>query len=107
MVGVAGEVLSGHRLVAVDGAGAMVYASDFNAIGLTLNAALVGGNVAVQQSGFVSEPSWNWTPSLPIFQAEMGQLTQVRPVTGTLRRVATALSPTKIALDFQPPTILI
>jgi hypothetical protein len=107
LVGVAGAALSGHRLVAVDGAGAMVYATGPDAIGLTLNAAAVGGNVTVQQGGFLSEPSWSWIPGQPVFQVGAGQLTQTIPTTGMLRQVAVALSPTKIALDLQPPTILI
>lgn len=107
LVGVAGAALSGHRLVAVDGTGAMVYATGPDAIGLTLNAASIGGDVTVQQGGFVSEPSWNWAPGSPIFQVGAGQLTQTIPTTGMLRQVAVALTATKIALDLQPPTILI
>ncbi len=107
LVGVAGAAISGHRLVTVDGAGGLIHATGPDAIGLTLNAAAIGGEVTVQQGGFVTEPSWTWTPGEPIFQTGAGQLTQTIPTAGMIRQVAIALSPTKIALDLQPPTILI
>ena len=105
--GIAGEILSGHRLVEYNASGLLVYSSGFSAVGLTAASALAGAVVEVFPAGALVEPSWNWTPGQPIFQTGLGQLTQVLPVSGFIRQVAIAQSATSIVIDLQPATILI
>jgi len=106
IIGVAGEDLSGHRVVKVNGAGAYIYCQDIYGIGLTLGAATSGNPVSVQTVGEVEEPSWAWTPGLPVYQTGMGLLTQVLPTSGFIREIGIALAPTKISLTFQSPIAL-
>lgn len=47
------------------------------AIGITLTAAADGEPVQVQKFDRIVEPSWDWTPGLPIYCGLEGALTQV------------------------------
>jgi hypothetical protein len=93
--------LGGHRAVTVDG-----YHADQNNMdrlgGITKSAGSAGALVEYQRSGLMHEPSWNWTPSLPILVGTAGILTQTPPA-GVIRRVAWPVSPTEINIDLFPP----
>ncbi|MEM9968501.1 MAG: hypothetical protein AAF755_10405 [Pseudomonadota bacterium] len=99
---VAAEPLGGHRAVTVDG-----YLADQLTLarlaGITKAAGALGALVEYQRDGFMSEPSWNWTPNQPIFVGAFGVLTQTPPVTGSVRRVAWPVSPTEINIDLFIP----
>lgn len=101
--GIAGENLSGHRVVTVDGSGQYVYCSDIYGLALTTGAALAGDSVELQAMGEIEEPSWAWTPKAPVYQTGLGQLTQSVPTSGFIREVGIALTATKILLTFQSP----
>lgn len=109
----AGQVLSGHRVVTTNGAGQAIYADVANAahvngvVGLTTNAALLGGDVTVVDSGQVSEPSWNWSTNLPIYLTGMGQLTQTLPTTGFALQIAVPTSATSVIVAIKMPIFLI
>lgn len=82
---IAGTVLSGHRVVMLNQSAKVIYANstDINAIryilGITLNAAPYNELVNVKMIGIITEPSWNWDTTLPIYLGSNGQLTQIIP----------------------------
>lgn len=106
---VAGAALGGQRAVSLNGTGEVVYFSDLAAtvIGVTTGAVLMGQIATVRISDVLEEPTWAWTPGLPVFASAGGVLTQVPPATGVLVLVGTALSPTTMRIDPEPPTTLI
>lgn len=95
--GIAGEDLSGHRVVYLS-QGSFFYADkDFeekilSVAGVTTGAALSGGNIQVISLGVISEPSWTWTYPAPVFIGNNGQLVQARPTTGFLVQIGSASS---------------
>lgn len=78
--------IGGHRVLALDASGAVIYADNStlahaaNLIGLSLNAASSGGAISVLRGGEVIEPTWTWTPLLPVYLGINGLLTQTAPV---------------------------
>ena len=94
------EALGGHRAVTADGYHCTPTTLDKLA-GITKGAASIGNLAAIQTSGYMTEPSWSWTPDAPIFVGASGVLTQSAP-SGVARRVAWALSTTEINIDLFP-----
>ncbi len=84
----AGQDLSGHfaLMFADDGSGSVVYADptsiDYTFAGISLGAAVSGTMVQVMTNGLVVEPSWSWTPLLPVYIGLLGALTQTVPTVG-------------------------
>lgn len=85
----ASSPLGGHRVVmnAIDGR--LAYASNdiaqsaYTILGITLGAATENALVEVQSFGLLAEPSWAWTPNLPIYLGTNGLLTQTMPTAPT------------------------
>lgn len=99
-------VISGHRAIAVDGAGYAIYADATTGtasayIGISTGAITDNAPVTVSIVGDMIEPSWSWTAGLPVFIGSSGNLTQTAP-SGTQRIIGTALSATSIALVPNP-----
>lgn len=104
----AGETLSGHRAVFVDTDNKLYYAdpADESArviCGITTGAASAGATASAQFSGVMNEPSWSWTPALPVFLSTNGALSQTPPPSGYLVEVGRALTPTSILIEFSTP----
>lgn len=99
----AGAAISGHRALMVLPAGGVAHAdpslAGFEFVGISTGAAAAGAQVQVVESGVITEPSWAWTPALPIYVAPSGNLTQTPPSSGTLQQVAVALSATAILVQ--------
>ena len=82
---IASVAISGHRVVVLNAEGKAEYASNANPahlgriVGLTLNAASQGGVLTIQNYSDVTEPSWNWNVTLPVFLGKDGHLTQLPP----------------------------
>jgi hypothetical protein len=99
----AAQNLSGHRMVVATPSGA-VYADPTNPahadalLGLTTGAALSGDQVTVLAAGEMVEPSWSWTPGLPLYVTSSGLLSHTPPSTGWVQIVALAVTPTSILL---------
>lgn len=107
---IAGEALGGHRAIYIS-AGEARYATaadDSAAVvaGITTGAAGVGDAVEYQLSGELTEPSWNWTPELPVFLGLNGQLTQTPPTAGAIVELGIALTPQTIIVRVQRPAFL-
>lgn len=106
------DVLSGHRAVravddgtvAVCDAGTLSHAATF--LGVSRDAASAGAPVSVQTEGELIEPSWSWTPGLPVFVGASGALTQTSPAAGFALVVGFAQSPTSLWIQPRPPVVL-
>jgi hypothetical protein len=107
----AGVALGGHRMVVIDD-GVLVYADASipdhgeRVLGMTLGAVSEGEAAIVQTGGFVSEPSWNLIPDLPIYLALSGQISQIPPTSGFLLALGSAVSETKVYLNPEVPIYL-
>lgn len=103
--------LGGHRAVRLQ-AGQAVYANSTATadahlvLGLTLGAVDAGGTAQIQTTGVLAEPSWAWTPDLPVFCGLAGGLTQIAPTAGFSLIVGTAVSPTAIFIGAKSPIVL-
>jgi len=103
---VAAVDLGGHRAITVFGQYASPDDEDILA-GITTNAVKAGDTTYALRDGIITEPSWSWTPGLPIFIASGGVLTQSPPTSAKIRRVAWAMTSTTINVDFYPAIELI
>lgn len=109
LVHTAGEAIGGHRFVILDASEDLFYASNTvladaeKVLGMTTNAAPIGGSATVQRSGELEEPSWSWTLDTPIFLSSNGQMTQTRPsASGSfVLQVAFPITPTKVFIDLK------
>lgn len=103
--------LSGHRVVVERSDGTWEYADNATADhmhrppALTTGASADGALCQAVAFGEVDEPSWGWTPGLPLFLGETGVLTHTAPVTPAvfLLEVGAALSATRIFFDPKTP----
>lgn len=101
---VAGETLGGHRVVK-QFEGAAYYADPgdpYDAIGVTLGAASLGGVVNVAVAGEVEEPSWTWAAG-PVYLGANATLTQTPPTDAPTLRIGVAISPTRLAVTLDQP----
>lgn len=107
----AAVALGGHRAVRLQ-AGEAIYAdntvlADANVVlGITRGAAAAGALAQIQFGGLMTEPSWAWTPDLPVFCAAAGALTQTPPITGFSLIVGIATRPTQILIGAKSPIVL-
>jgi hypothetical protein len=112
----AGSTISGQKAVVQQVDGTLIY-DDSTEAGfmdrppyLSLNGATVGNAVTCVVFGFVEEPTWSWTPDLPIYLGPNGALTQTVPTLAAGNRFSLQLgvpsSPTQILWDPQIPVTL-
>jgi len=103
--------VSGHRVMKI-AIGGVTYASsdDITAanlvLGITIGSAVAGAIVDVQLSGELTEPSWNWTPGLPVFCGISGYLTQDVPTSGFVIIVGQVTTPQTIIVTIKTPIII-
>jgi hypothetical protein len=108
----AGENLGGHKLVILNNSEKALYASGSNVvhankiIGITTGAASVNTQAEIQTYGELSEPSWSWDASKPLFAGLNGALTQAPPSSGFVQQVASVISSTKIFINIQPAIVI-
>lgn len=108
--------LGGHRAVVFSASGKLIYASSSNLehlhriAGITITAANAEELVSVMRSGEVTEPSWNWDITLPVYLADNGLLTQTPPATPVAAFsvvVGFPTSATSLFVTIREPIILI
>jgi hypothetical protein len=105
--------LSGHKVVYVSASG-VNYANSRNiatrglAVGVTVGASSLGADATIRTRGEIIEPSWAWTPALPVFLGQDGALSQSGPAPPDLfsQIVGMAISATSIYVNIQPPIVL-
>lgn len=109
----AAEPVSGHSVLGVDGAGAVFAASAdvlshaLRIAGVSLNAAAAGDAVSVVGAGVVQHAGWAFTPQQPVYLGLSGALVQALPLGALYARViGTAVAPTRVLVDMQPPVVL-
>jgi hypothetical protein len=105
----ASVALSGQRAVSLNGAGGVVYFNPAqpDVVGVTTGAVSIGQPVSVQIQDVLDEPSWSWTPGLPVYAGTNGVLSQTPPSSGYLVVVGVALTPTKMRIEPEPPVSMI
>ena len=111
---IASQTINSHRILALDSDGKVFHADNTvlwhrnNLIGLSKQSATTGNEVEIAVEGDeVTESSWNWNTTLPIFLSTNGQLTQTTPTTGFVCVVAETINPTTIRIKFNTAIITI
>lgn len=113
MTAIAGEAIGGHRAVVIDASGLAWYADRATAdnmlriAGITQGAVILGDSAVITVKGKLVEPTWAWTPYLPIFLEHSGLLTQTPPTDGFQIVLGTALNPTTIFVNPSAPLVII
>lgn len=103
--------IGGHRAVVLNSIGKAIYADNTIAahangiIGISIESASAGGFFRAQFAGLMQEPSWSWTPNLPVFLSTNGLLTQAPPVSPAVfsHVLGVAVSGTSIAINLKDP----
>jgi hypothetical protein len=113
---IVGAPFSGHRMVMFDSAGVVAYATSKNAlharrvVGMTLNAASIGGELSIRLLGDIVEPTWSWNVNLPVWLGDNGVLTQTEPSKAAGDAfslvVGFAMTPTRVYLKTTEPVFL-
>lgn len=110
---IAGENLSGHRVVA-PGLDDKVYYADSlnlsqknNVLGITTGAIMFNATGSIQTYGIMEELSWNWDMSRAIYLGINGFLTQNITATGFILQLGFPLSETSMFIDIKEPIILV
>ena len=109
---VADGALGGHRIVRATAAGKVGYVDPSDpdqahaALGLTTGAVADGALASVQFAGPITEPSWSWTPNLPVFVGAAGVPTQTPPSSGFHAPVGVAVSATSMVIQLKSPIVL-
>ena len=76
-------------------------------LGVTTQAGEVGNSVNIRVRGELSDPSFDFTPSMPVLISEDGLLTQnVASTDNYARRIGWAVDSNTLMLDPLPPIIL-
>lgn len=68
-------------------------------IGITTGAIATGATGPIQTSGLMFEPSWTWTPGLPVYVADLGALTQVAPPGKWILQIGVAEAATRLMIN--------
>lgn len=109
---VAAAPLSALRFVRTNAAGKVEYAQPLNlahvnVLGLVLTAAsALDDAVQVATAGRITDGSWAWDASLPLWLSTNGTMTQTPPTSGFSLVVARAVSPTTIVVAIGLPITL-
>lgn len=75
-------------------------------VGVSKNAAVAGDPVVVATRDTVSEPTWTWSPGLPVFAGVGGALTQTPPTTVCVAHIGVAITPTTLLLSKTQPVFI-
>jgi hypothetical protein len=106
------EPISAHRVVRLNQAGQLEYASCDNLshknsiLGISVTAGNVSEITNVARVDTLIEPTWSWVPNEPLYLGINGFITQTPPTSLFLLSVGVALSPTKIFINIGIPIIL-
>jgi hypothetical protein len=72
-------------------------------VGVTTGAASSGAVATVQTSGEMTEVSWTWDISKPVYLGSAGLLTQTVPAAGVIVEIGKPTAATKLLIQIQPP----
>ena len=106
--------ISGHAAVIVNSSGQLEYASNslpshsYRYLGITEGAAVSGATAKVRSFGELTEPSWSWTPDLPVYLGVGGGLTQTPPSAPAFSLVVGfPATPTTLLIQRRDPIVLV
>lgn len=105
--------IGGQRVVRSNGSKLVSYADNTNVlhapsiVGITVNAAIDGAEIAVKYEGEITDPTWTWTPNLPVFCGTNGTMTQTVPLTGFQLILGVATSANTLLLAIKQPLLLL
>jgi len=111
----AGIAIGGHRVVTLNAAGKLVYASAADlshmgrVVGITLGAVDVDADCRVQNFDQIEEPSWAWDASKPVYLGIDGLLTQQAPALPESKFsmvVGFPISSTVLLVNLREPIVL-
>lgn len=110
----AAQALGGHRVVFLNTAGKVDYASNnslgcmHKVVGLTQQAANINDLLVIKNKGTLVEPSWSFNPDLPVFLGTNGLLTQAPPSSPALFSmiIGFPVSATELFIDIKSPILL-
>lgn len=112
LFGQSGENLGGHRVV-IENLGAFYYADTTNSahinrvVGITTSAVTIGQTVNYVREGVITEPSWVWNTTLPIWLSTNGLMTQSPSnTTGFAMIVGMPISSTSMYVSLKTPILL-
>lgn len=100
--------IGGHRAVAIDGSGELIYASSdlqIPAVGIVRDAVMSGNEVAVYRGGRVGGFT-GLVPGSVYYLSTTGLLSLTPPSSGILQPLGTAASATEFLVDPDYPTFL-
>lgn len=100
------SALHAVALSATPGRLRLLNAADRCVYGVSTSSAQAGVAVSVQSTGELADASWNWTPGQVVFAYTGGTLSQTPPVSGLLRAIGVALSPTRLLIQIAPSIAL-
>ena len=75
-------------------------------IGLSVTSGITTQVIEVQTGDEITEGSWSWDTTKPIFLGNSGVLTQTVATTGFIQRIAKPLTATTIMIDIDDPIVL-
>jgi hypothetical protein len=109
--GTAVEAISALRVVSETAVGLSLAnpaseQSMLSILGVSTNAASIGGTLTVTTRGMMTDPSWSWTVGSQLYVGAAGILTATPPASGVLRSVAVALGATTISVAINDPIFL-
>lgn len=112
---VAGQDISSLFVVKLNSNAEAVYASCkdpssfLRVIGITQNAALVGGSLNVRKYGVISDPTWNWDLDKNIFLGEDGRLVQYPDISGAVfvQSVGYPINSTSMFVNLNTPITIL
>lgn len=110
---IASHTMSGHRLVSPRLDGQVEYADctrrddKVRPVWLTLGAAAKGAEVEMVVHGVITEPSWSWPASAPLYLGAEGRLTtEIYAAASFVYEVARVDTPTSLMFDPKIPIAL-
>ncbi|MBF0583288.1 MAG: hypothetical protein HQL80_03520 [Magnetococcales bacterium] len=105
----AGESLSGHRMVTLNAQSEVVLVGKEDlgttvVVGMTLHAAAAGEAIKIASVGPVTDANWMWdTSKRSLFLRDNGQISQTPPTSGFLCVIGYCVSQTQIFITVQAP----
>jgi hypothetical protein len=104
---VAGEIIPGHHIVRLQNGvayttTALESAYMGHAVGITHNSSLLGDEVLIQFTGYITEPSWSFSPGL-VFISDTGHISNTPSQNGYVQCVGRAVDSHTVVLQFNIP----
>lgn len=102
------ESFTAYQVVTGDGyvAGSNKPSTRAKAIGIATADVSSAQAAAVQVEGAISNPSWNWVGSTPVFLYTDGTLSQTPPSTGYIQVIGYPTDSTTIVIEIDTPILL-